>query len=111
VIIDTEAVAPGDSVAVRGLASELEPLSLDAVYVVLPATLGAQTGRRLLAGLAPLRPTALAISHADETDQLGLAVELASAGRIPVSFLHEGLDIRTALSGTDPFQLASRLLP
>ena len=110
VVIDTPAVAPGDSAAVHALATELEPLALDAVYIVLPATLGAGTGRRLLTGLAPLRPTGLAISHADETDQLGIAVELAFASRIPVNYIHEGLDIETALSATDPIGLAERLL-
>ena len=110
VVIDTPAVAPGDGAAVQALAAELEPLSLDAVYIVLPATLGAQTGRRLLAGLAPLRPTGLALSHADETDQLGIAVELAFAGRIPVNYIHEGLDIETALSAVEPVGIAERLL-
>ncbi len=110
VVVDTPAVAPGDSAAVQALATELEPLALDAVYIVLPATLGAGTGRRLLSGLAPLRPTGLAISHVDETDQLGIAVELAFASRTPVNYIHEGLDIETALSATDPIGLAERLL-
>jgi flagellar biosynthesis protein FlhF len=111
VVIDTPAVAPGDGEAVQALAAELEPLALDAVYIVLPATLGAQTGHRLLAGLAPLHATGLALSHADETDQLGIAVELAFVSRIPVNYIHEGLDLETAISAVDPVGLAERLLP
>ena len=79
--------------------------------LALPATLGAETAKRLLTGLAPLGTTGIAITHVDETDQLGIAVELAAATRTPVSYLHEGLDLDRALSAPNPFSLAERLLP
>jgi flagellar biosynthesis protein FlhF len=111
VVIDTEAVAPSDAAAVGAMAAALEPLELDAIYVALPATIGSESGRRLLAGLAPLSPTGIAITHADETDQLGIAIELACASGIPVALLHDGLDLERAMTAPDPHDLATRLLP
>jgi flagellar biosynthesis GTPase FlhF len=111
VVIDTEAVAPSDPAAVGAMAAALEPLELDAIYVALPATIGSESGRRLLAGLAPLSPTGIAITHADETDQLGIAIELACASGIPIALLHDGLDLERAMTAPDPHDLATRLLP
>jgi flagellar biosynthesis GTPase FlhF len=93
------------------LAAQVAGLDLDATYLALPATLGAETARRLLAALAPLSPTGIAVTHADETDQLGVAIELAAATRTPITFVHEGLDLDHALSAPNPFALAQRLLP
>src|SRR5207248_9916232 len=109
--IDTKAVAPSDPAAVATLVATLQPLELDAIYVALPATIGAESGRRLLASLAPLNPTGIAITHADETDQLGIAVELACASGIPIALLHDGLDLVRAMSAPDAHELANRLLP
>src|SRR5262249_41225452 len=111
VVIDTEGVAPSAPAAVSTLAAELESLTLDAIYIALPATIGAESGRRLLAGLAPLRPTGIAITHTDETDQLGVAVELASASGTPIAFVHDGLDMQHALTAPNPNWIARRLLP
>ncbi len=111
IVIDTAAVAPSDQSAVRALAAELEPLALDAIYVAVPATLGAQAARQLLEGLAPLAPTGIVITHADETDQLGVAVQLSTASGVPVAYVHEGLDVNNALTAPDPFELAKRVMP
>lgn len=111
VIIDTGAAVPSDAASVTSLAAQLAPLGLDSIVLALPATLGAETAKRLLVSLAPLGPTGLAITHIDETDQLGVAIELAAATRTPISYLHEGLDLDRALSAPNPFALAQRLLP
>jgi hypothetical protein len=110
-VLDTGAVVATDAAAVQSLAERLGPLALDAVYLALPATLGAESGKRLIAGLSTLNITGIAITHADETDQLGVAVELACATGIPVAFIHNGLELDAALSATDPVSLAARLLP
>ncbi len=111
VVIDTGAAVASDVGSITSLAAQLAPLSLDATVLALPATLGAETAKRLLISLSPLGMTAIAVTHADETDQLGVAVELAAATRTPISYLHEGLDIDHALSAPSPFTLAQRLLP
>ena len=111
VVIDTGAAIPSDPAGVAALAAQLAPLSLDAIVLALPATLGAETAKRLLANLSPLGTTGLAITHVDETNQLGVAIELAVAARMPISYLHEGLDLGSALSAPNPFTLAQRLVP
>ena len=109
-IVDTPAVAPSDQAAVRSLASELGSLALDAIYVAIPATLGAQAARQLLDGLMPLSPSGIVITHADETDQIGVAVELAASRGIPVAYIHEGLELGSAISSPDPTDIAKRLV-
>ncbi len=111
VIVDTAAVSPGDSGAMQALAGDLEQLALDAVYVALPATLGSQAARSALASFGALRPAAIVITHADETDQIGVSLEIAAANRIPVAYIHAGVDPLTALSQLDPHTIAARLLP
>jgi flagellar biosynthesis protein FlhF len=111
VVIDTDAAVPSDAAGVASLAAQLAPLSLDSIVLALPATLGMESAKRLVVGLSPLGSSALAITHADETDQIGVGIELAAATRMPISYLHEGLDLDHALSALNPFTLAQRLLP
>jgi flagellar biosynthesis GTPase FlhF len=111
VIVDTAATTPTDPGAVEALGAKLEPLGLDAAYVTLPATLGPSAARRVLASFGPLSPAAVTITHADETDQLAVVVEIAINHRIPLSFFHSGTDHRNALSAVDPTAIAQELLP
>jgi flagellar biosynthesis GTPase FlhF len=111
VIVDTPAVTPTDADAVEALGRTLEALGLDAVYVALPATLGPQAARRALASFGSLRPSAVAITHADETDQLAVSLEIAISYRIPLAYLHAGTDHKSALSPVDPVAIAQHLLP
>jgi flagellar biosynthesis GTPase FlhF len=110
VIVDTGAVTPTDPVAVRALSAKLEPLGLDAVYITLPATLSPQAARRALASFGELNPSAVAITHADETDQLAVTVEIAVAHPIPLAYFHYGTDHRNALLVVDPAAVARQFL-
>ena len=110
-IVDTPAVAPGDQAAVRALASELGSLALDAVYVAIPATLGVRRPGSCSRVCSPLSPSGIVITHADETDQIGVAVELASTRGLPIAYVHEGLELGAAISSPDPTDIAKRLLP
>ncbi len=111
VILDTAAVNPSDSGAVGALSADLEPLALDAIYVTLPATLGPQAARSVVASFRQLGPIAITITHADETDQIGVAVELVAINLIPLAYVHAGTDPTTALNALDPRAIAARLLP
>jgi flagellar biosynthesis GTPase FlhF len=53
----------------------------------------------------------MAITHADETDQLGVAIEIAVSHRIPLAYLHAGTDPARAISAADPATVADHLLP
>jgi flagellar biosynthesis GTPase FlhF len=110
-LLDTPAVSPARRPAIRALAGFADELRPERVVVALPATLGAGAACQLLAALEPLRPHSIAITHADETDQLGVAVQAAcSFGLAPELALSGDADART-LVRLDPVTLAERLLP
>ena len=76
-VLDTPSLSPSDRAGVRELARLLAELEPERVVVALPATLGATAAAQLLQALRPLGANALAVTHADETDQIGVAVEAA----------------------------------
>jgi flagellar biosynthesis protein FlhF len=90
VVLDTPGVSPRAQATVRELAGDLRRLEPDEVHLTLPATYGPHAARELLEGLAPLRPDALALTHADETGHLGTAIELAIQTGTPLSFVSRG---------------------
>jgi hypothetical protein len=118
-LLDTPPVSSADPGSIGALAELLALLAPDRVVLALPATLGATPAAQLLQALRPLNANALAITHADETDQLGVAVQAACTfGPAPVYLLARaepgcadgGLGAR-ALTGIDPSLLVDRLLP
>jgi len=111
VVVDTAGVTPRDPAGVEALAAELRSLSLDAVYIAVPATFSVHAARKLVEGFAALGADGIAVTHADEADQLGIAAELAHISGMPVAYIHEGLELDGALSAADPSSLAARLLP
>jgi hypothetical protein len=60
---------------------------------------------------AALGADGIAVTHADEADQLGIAAELSQISGMPVAYIHGGLELDSALSAADPSALAARLLP
>jgi flagellar biosynthesis protein FlhF len=113
-VLDTPTVSSADPTSIDALAELLVQLRPDRVVLALPATLGATPAAQLLAALGPLGADALAITHADETDQLGVAAQTACAFRLaPIHLLAraESAPRSWALSWIDPHLLANRLLP
>ncbi|HLJ01834.1 MAG TPA: hypothetical protein VKT31_00260 [Solirubrobacteraceae bacterium] len=111
VVIDTDPCSPSDEEGVIAVADELGELALDAVYLVVPATLSASAARQLLDGLIPVGLSALVITHADETDELGTVAELAFQSGLPIAFIHGGLALDGALVPAHPAHVAERLVP
>ncbi len=111
VVVDTAGVTPRDPAGVETLANDLRSLSLDAVYIAVPATFSVHAARKLVEGFAALGADGIAVTHGDEADQLGIAAELAHISGMPVAYIHEGLELDGALSAADPSSLAARLLP
>jgi flagellar biosynthesis GTPase FlhF len=111
-ILDTPSLSPSDRGGARELARLLAELTPERVVVALPATLGATAAAQLLQALAPLGANTLAITHADETDQLGVAVEAACRfGLAPEYMLERGRGGAWRLRQLTPNVLAERLLP
>jgi flagellar biosynthesis GTPase FlhF len=110
VLLDTPSLSPADRGEVRRLAKLLEALAPERVVLALPATLGVRACSQLLDALASLKPNALAITHADETDQLGVAVQAACETGIGPEYMLAGGGGERALSRLDPVALTERLL-
>jgi flagellar biosynthesis GTPase FlhF len=110
-VIDTPSVSPADRAAIRDLGQLLGELAPERIIVALPVTLGAAAARQLLEALKPLQAHALALTHADETDQIGVAVEAACRfGLAPEYLLDRGRAVPWRLSRIDPPGLVARLL-
>jgi flagellar biosynthesis GTPase FlhF len=107
-LLDMPAVSPSDRGAIRTIAKLLGELEPDRVVLALPATLGAKPATQLLEAFRPLGASALAITHADETDQIGVTVEAACKFGLAPEYL---LDGKRGLTPLDPTGLADRLLP
>ncbi len=110
-VLDTPRLSPVERSAIRELARVLAELRPERIVVALPATLGATAAAQLLEALRPLGANAIAVTHADETDQLGVAIEAACAfGLAPEFMLDRGRAGGWRLARTDPTALAARLL-
>lgn len=111
-VVDTPSLSPSDRAGVRELAKLLGELAPERVVVALPATLGATAAAQLLQALRPLGANALALTHADETDQFGVAVEAACRfGLAPEYMLERSRGGGWRLRQLAPSELAERLLP
>jgi flagellar biosynthesis GTPase FlhF len=110
-VLDTPPLSPADERAIAVLAAALEQLAPDRVVLALPATLGAKPAARLVEVYRPLGTSALAVTHAEETDQLGVAVQIAHALGLAPAYLLEGSTAGFGLAEVEPADLAGRLLP
>jgi flagellar biosynthesis protein FlhF len=111
VVIDTAAVDPGGAEGLEALRRDLEALAPDAIFLAVPATVGGRAGTKLISTFESLGLAGIAVTHADETDDFGIVVELAGTSGLPLAYLHAGLDLHSALSVADAGVLARRLLP
>lgn len=111
-VIDTPPLSAGESGAVRKLGTLLSAFQPERVTIAMPATLGAVAASQLLRALRPLGANTLALTHADETDQVGVAVEAACEfGLAPEYTLDRGRAGGWKLRRIDPTGLAATLLP
>ena len=110
-LIDTPRLSPSQPAGIRELARLLGELEPERVVVALPATLGTVAAEQLLASLEPLGASSVALTHADETDQLGVGIELACRfGLAPELVLEHGPSGKVRLRRMDPPELAASVL-
>ena len=110
-VIDTPPLSPGDRSGIRKLAALLAGLEPERIVVVLPTTLGAVAAGQLLEALAPLKANALALTHADDTDQIGMAIEAACKfGLAPEYMLGRARTGGWTVGRLDPAGLAAKLV-
>ncbi len=112
VVLDTPPVSPADRTGIRRLGRLIADLEPERVLVALPATLGGAAAAQLLESLAPLKPNALIVTHAEETDQIGVAVEAACHfGLAPEYMLDRGRPTGWRLTRLGAAELAGMVLP
>jgi flagellar biosynthesis GTPase FlhF len=107
VLVDTPALPPRAGSDRDALIASLNRLDLDEVHLALPAVLAGEVARDLLESARELGANRLAVTHADATARLGMAVELAAEARTPVSYLADTATVRPAAAE----DLAFALLP
>jgi flagellar biosynthesis protein FlhF len=107
VLVDTPALPPRAGAERDALTADLRRLGLDEVHLALPAVLAGEVARDLLAAARELGVNRLAVTHADATARLGMALELAAEARTPVSYLADTAAVRPAAAE----DLAFALLP
>lgn len=110
-VIDTPPLSPGDRSGIRKLASLLSAIEPERIVVVLPTTLSATAAGQLLQALGPLKANALALTHADDTDQIGMAIEAACKfGLAPEYMLGRARAGGWTVGRLDPAGLAAKLV-
>jgi flagellar biosynthesis protein FlhF len=109
--IDTPPLSPHDRAAIRKLATTLAELGPERTVVVLPTTFSAAAAAQLLQALTPLKANALALTHSEDTDQLGMAVEAACKfGLAPEYMLSRARPRGWSVGRLDPAGLAASLV-
>lgn len=110
VIIDTAAVSPRSEAEIKSLGRRLRKIGVRDIHLCVAATVGLQVAQDVVAATASLKPVALTITHGDETDRIGAAVQLAIDAGLPISYTHEAGATGRGLRAADPAELAKALI-
>lgn len=90
VVIDTAGASPTSEKEVQLLSKLLSAAGVEEVHLALPAPLGMQAARELVAGVQPLGVSHIALTHADETSHVGGAVQVSIDSGLPFSYVSSG---------------------
>jgi flagellar biosynthesis GTPase FlhF len=110
VIVDTPGVSPRSSGELRALGFELTSLAPDELHLAVPATIGPDAARELVAGVRELGVGALVLTHTDETEILGTVIGLAIDSGLPLSYLARGQAVEAGLRPASAAELAADLV-
>lgn len=110
VVVDTPGLSPHEPEHVTRLAKRLDGLGVGEVHLTVPATVSSAAAGELAAGLAALQPSAIALTHADETRHAGPVVALAIEHGLPFSYVGSGTAPTEGLELADPAVLATMVL-
>ncbi len=105
-VVDTAPVSPASGADTRALARALRRIGPCEVHVAVPATLSAPAVRRLLDGLAAVKPAAIVLTHLDEVDHAGPVIDAAIARGLPLSYCCDA----DGLAPADATALAAQVL-
>jgi flagellar biosynthesis GTPase FlhF len=90
VVVDCAGASPSSAEDLQVLAKLLAAAGVEEIHLALPAPLGMQAGRELVAGFEALGLSHIALTHADETSHVGGAVQVAIDSGLPFSYVSSG---------------------
>ncbi len=111
VVLDTPSVSARATAERQALAVELKEIGVDELHLTIPATIGHDAARELVERMEGLDVHALALTHSDETDQLGTVVGLAIDSGLPISYVGSGKAVETGLRPVMGEEIAEALVP
>ena len=115
VLIDTAGRSPHSEARIDQLVELLAQAQPDETHLVLSATSSAATIESVLAGFAPVQPTAAILTKLDEAPHtagvVSALVSPDSSPRIPLSYLTNGQQVPDDIAMAEAAALLRRLLP
>ena len=116
VLIDTAGRSPRSDARIEQLAEFMAAARPDETQLVLSATSSPSSIESVLAGFAPVRPTAAILTKLDEAAQTAAVLAAlteaeASSGGIPLSYVTNGQQVPDDIALANADLLVSRLLP
>ncbi len=116
VLIDTAGRSPRSDARIEQLMELLRAAQPDETHLVLSATSSPSTVESVLAGFAPVRPTAAILTKLDEALQTAAVLAALSAaepavGGTPLSYVTNGQQVPDDIALANAEMLVSRLLP
>jgi len=111
VVVDTPAVSARSEAGIDELAGDLRALGDVEVHLSLPSSSSAPATRALLESLGPLGVSRLALTHVDDSTDVGGAVDTAIKAGIPFSYFSSGSDLPGGLEPASAEQLAAWVVP
>lgn len=109
ILIDTPGFGPADGEELNDLGRWTGQLSGIDTQLVIPATLRQSVISRAVELFAPLKPAKLLLTHADETDSIGVLLDIAMRSSLPLSYISNGQTIPEDIEQASKLDLLARL--
>jgi len=107
VLVDTAGRSQNDGDRLDELKEFVEAACPDEVHLVLAATAGRKTARRIMDRFAPVGADRILATKLDEAESFGTILNLSD--RLPLSYVTDGQNVPDDLSAADAQQLAGRI--
>jgi flagellar biosynthesis protein FlhF len=93
ILIDTPGFGPADTDDLQDLSHWLQQSNVIDTHLVLPATVRPAVASRILDRFSKLKPAKLLLTRADETESMGMLLDLAMRSGLPLSYISNGQTI------------------
>lgn len=110
VLIDTAGRSQNDRLRLNQLRSFLSAAQADEVHLAISATANRRCATSILERFIPLGANRVIITKLDEAETFGTILNVAAAGKVPLSYVTAGQDVPEDISAADPNRLAGWIL-